>query len=156
VSSLLRPTSPHRRIVSRFLPIELRRARCLSFIFRRHLFCRLPSRTKTEALNPHHRRRLPSPDRLTLILHCYKKIISILITLPITQPHLHFVFSLARVPCHQSSPRRGRSLLLLSHAHCHSAQWHTQWQTCRPSFASLGMWIYLKRYFKISQHRTGL
>jgi hypothetical protein len=33
--------------------------------------------TETKVLNPHHRRRLSSSDRLTSTLHCYKKIISI-------------------------------------------------------------------------------
>jgi hypothetical protein len=45
---------------------------------------RLPSPAKTEALNSHHRRRLPSPDRLTPTLRCYKKIFSTLTTLSLT------------------------------------------------------------------------
>jgi hypothetical protein len=59
------------------------------------LIHRLPSRAETEALNPHHRRRSPSPYRPIPTLHCYKKIISTLVTLLITQPRLHFVSSLA-------------------------------------------------------------
>jgi hypothetical protein len=54
------------------------------------LSCRIPSRTETEALNPHHHRKLPSPDHPTLTLHYYKKIISILITLSITEPRSLF------------------------------------------------------------------
>jgi hypothetical protein len=44
-------------------------------------------------------------DRPTSTLHCYKKIISTLVTLPTTQSHLHFVSSLARAPRHRSSTR---------------------------------------------------
>jgi hypothetical protein len=49
------------------------------------LSCRLPSQVKTKALNPHHRHKPPSPDRVTLTLHYYKKIISILTTIPTNQ-----------------------------------------------------------------------
>jgi hypothetical protein len=59
------------------------------------LFHRLSSRAETEALNPHHRRQSPSPYRPISTLHCYKKIISTLVTLFITQPRLHFASSLA-------------------------------------------------------------
>jgi hypothetical protein len=52
--------------------------------------CCLPSRVKTEALNQHHCRRLSSPNHSTPTLNCYKKIISTLVTLPITQPRLYF------------------------------------------------------------------
>jgi hypothetical protein len=83
---------------------------------------RLSSRAKTEALNPHHRRRLPSSDHPTLTLHCYKKIISTLTTLLATQPRLHFASSLARAARYQSSTSRHRSLSPLSHAHRPSAQ----------------------------------
>jgi hypothetical protein len=51
---------------------------------------RLHSWTETKVLNPHHRRRLSSLDHPTFTLHCYKKIISILTTLFITQPRLYF------------------------------------------------------------------
>jgi hypothetical protein len=78
---------------------------------------RLPSRAETEALNLHHRHQPPSPDRLTPTLHCYKKVISTLATLPTTQPHLYFVSSLARAPCHRSSTRHHRSLSPSSHSH---------------------------------------
>jgi hypothetical protein len=83
---------------------------------------RLPSRTETEALNPHHCRRLPSSERLTLTLHCYKKIISILSTLSITRTRLYFVFSLARASHHRSPTRRRHFFSLLSHAHRSSIQ----------------------------------
>jgi hypothetical protein len=48
------------------------------------LYCRLPSRAETKSLNLHHRHMLSSPYRPTPTLHCYKKIITILATLPIT------------------------------------------------------------------------
>jgi hypothetical protein len=43
---------------------------------------------------------LPSLDRLTRTIYCYKKIILNLITLPITQPRLHFTSSLAKLNHH--------------------------------------------------------
>jgi hypothetical protein len=103
------------------------------------LSCCLISLAKTEVLNLHHRRRLPSPDRPTITLHCYKKIISTLVTLPTTQPCLHFASSLASASCHRSSICHCRFLSPLSHGYCPSAQWHSRWQICRPSFAFLGM-----------------
>jgi hypothetical protein len=89
----------------------------------------LPSRAKTEALNPHHHRRPPSLDRLTLTLHCYKKVLSTLATLPTTQPRLHFASSIARAPHHWRSTRLHRSLSLPSHVHRSSAQRHPRWWT---------------------------
>jgi hypothetical protein len=50
----------------------------------------LPSRVETKALNLHHCCRLPSPDHPTITLHCYKRIISTLATLSVTQSRLHF------------------------------------------------------------------
>jgi hypothetical protein len=47
---------------------------------------RLPSR----ALNLHHHHMLPSLDRLTFTLNCFKKIILTLANLLTTQPHLYF------------------------------------------------------------------
>jgi hypothetical protein len=99
---------------------------------------RLPSRAKTEALNSHYRRRIPSPNCLTFTLHCYKKIISTLDTLITTQLRLHFASYLARAPHLRSSTRHCRSLSLLSHVHRPCAQWHPQWWTSQPSFA---FWI---------------
>jgi hypothetical protein len=81
------------------------------------LSCRLPSRDKTEAMYSHHHRRLSSLNHPTPTIHCYKKIISIFVTLPITQPHLYFTSSLARVPRHGGSTCRRRSLLPLSYVH---------------------------------------
>jgi hypothetical protein len=78
---------------------------------------RPPSRAETEALNPHNPRRPPSPDRLTPILHCYKKVISILITLSTTKSCLYFASSLAREPHHQSFTHRYCFLSPLSHTH---------------------------------------
>jgi hypothetical protein len=63
----------------------------------------LRSQTKTDALNPHHRHCLSSPDSPTSTIHYYKNIISTLVTLPTTQPRLHFTSSLARAPHHRSS-----------------------------------------------------
>jgi hypothetical protein len=83
--------------------------------------CRLLSRAETEALNLHHRRWPPFPYCPTPTLHCYKKIISILITLPTTQLRLHFASSLARTPRHRSSTHCHRSLSPLPHAHRSSA-----------------------------------
>jgi hypothetical protein len=56
---------------------------------------RLSSRAKIEALNTHHHCRSSSPYRPIPTLHYYKKIISTLVTLLITQPHLHFASSVA-------------------------------------------------------------
>jgi hypothetical protein len=86
----------------------------------------LPSRAKTEALNPHHWRQPSSLYRLTYTLHCYKKFISTLTTPPTTHLHLHFASSLARAPCHRSSTHRRRSLSLPSHTHRPFAQRHPQ------------------------------
>jgi hypothetical protein len=100
------------------------------------LSLRLFSRVETEAFNSHHHSRPPSLDRPTPILHCYKKIISTLNTLPITQSCLCFASFLARVSCHQSSTCCHCFLSLLSHVYRPSTQWHPRWWTSRPSFAS--------------------
>jgi hypothetical protein len=76
---------------------------------------RLSSRTET--LNPYYHNMTLSLYHPTLTLYCYKKIISILITLPTTQSRLYFTSSLAKVPRHRSSTRRCHSLSLLSHVH---------------------------------------
>jgi hypothetical protein len=104
---------------------------------------RLPSQAKTEVLNPHHRRRSPSTDRLTPTLHCYKMIISTLATLSTTQPRLHFTSSLARAPQHRSSIRHHRSLSSLSHTHHPFAQRYPRWWTNRSSFASWTVYQYV-------------
>jgi hypothetical protein len=96
----------------------------------------LPSRDETKALNLRHCHRPPSPDSLTPTLHCYKKVISILATLPTTQLRLHFAFSLARAAHHWSSTRCHHSLSPPSHAHRPLAQWHLRWWTSWPSFTS--------------------
>jgi hypothetical protein len=97
---------------------------------------RLPSLVKTEALNPHHHRRPPSPDRPTPTLHYYKRVISTLATLPITQPRLHFSSSVARASHHWSSTRYHRSLSPRSHIHRPSTQRHPRWWTSQRSFTS--------------------
>jgi hypothetical protein len=130
-------------VISRFLSIEPRRACCLHFIFRQCFIPSPPSQAKTEALNPHHRGRLPSPNRLTPILHCYKKIISTLTTLRTTQPRLYFASSIARAPWHRSSTRHRRSLSPLSHSHHPSAQWLSRWWTSRPTFTSQTAYRYV-------------
>jgi hypothetical protein len=71
---------------------------------RNALFHRLPSGAENEVLNPHHRRRPASLDRPTLTIHRYKKVISILTTLSITQLHLYFASSLATTPYAIGSP----------------------------------------------------
>jgi hypothetical protein len=68
-------------------------------------------------LNPQHHHMPPFSDRLTPILYCYKNIISILATLPTTQPHLYFTSSLAKAPRHMSFTCRRCSLLSSSHIH---------------------------------------
>jgi hypothetical protein len=136
VPPLLWPMLSRHRTTSHFLLIEPKWARYLCFIFSQRLSHRLPSQAETEALNPHRHRRLPSPDRLTPTLHCYKKIISSLATLPTTQLHLYFASFLARALCHQSSTRCCHSLSPLSYTHLPSTQRHPQWRTSRPSFTS--------------------
>jgi hypothetical protein len=98
--------------------------------------CRLTSWAETEALNSQHRHKPPSVDRPTHTLYCYKKGISILITLPITQSRLYFASSLARASRHRSSTHRHCSLLSLSHTQCSSTQRHLRWWISWLSFAS--------------------
>jgi hypothetical protein len=91
-----------------------------------------PLKLKTEALNPHHRRWPPSLDSPTPTLHgqpdshhhCYKKVISIFVTLPITQSRLYFASSLARASCHRSFTHRHCFLSPSFHVHHPSAQQH--------------------------------
>jgi hypothetical protein len=83
---------------------------------------RLSSRAETKALNPHHLRQPPSPDRLTLTFHCYKNIISILVTPPTIEPHLYFASFLTRAPHYRSSTCGYHFLLPLSHTHHPSIQ----------------------------------
>jgi hypothetical protein len=61
------------RTVSHFLSIEQDELIGFASSFGNALSRHLCSRAKTEALNPHYRCRLPSPDHSTLTLHCYKK-----------------------------------------------------------------------------------
>jgi hypothetical protein len=118
--------------------------------------CRLPSRVETEALNPHHRRWPPAPNRPTLTLHCYKNAISTLTTLSTTQPHLYFVSSLPRAPRHQSSTRRCHSLSPLYHAHYPSTQRQPQWWTRWPSFASWTTYRHVNSRKKIFWNHAAL
>jgi hypothetical protein len=87
--------------------------------------CRLPSRAKIEALNPHHRRWPPSLNCPTHILHCYRKIILILIILIITQSCFYFASSIIRVPCHRSSIRHCHSFSPSSYAYHSFTQRHS-------------------------------
>jgi hypothetical protein len=159
VPSLLRSTSTRCHVISLFLPMESKTSSLpplhLAAI---HHHTASPSQAETEVLNLHHRRRLPSQDHLTSTLDCYKKVISILTTLPNTQLCLYFASSLTRAPHRRSSTHRHRSLSLMSHANRSFAQWHTQWWTSQPfSFFEqlIDMWIHVKWYFKI-QYRTEL
>jgi hypothetical protein len=122
--------------VSHFILMESRRARSLRFIFRQCFIPSPPLSCWNQSVESAPQPSASSPDSPTITLHCYKKVISILPTLPITQPHLHFASSLARASHHRSSTRRHRSLSLSSHAHHLSAQRHPRWWTSRPSFAS--------------------
>jgi hypothetical protein len=61
VASLIWLSSSFYHVVSCLFTIELRWVRCLRFIFW------------------HHHHRPPSPYRLTLTLHCYKKVVSTLV-----------------------------------------------------------------------------
>jgi hypothetical protein len=76
-----------------------------------------PSWANIEVLNLHHRRWPPSSDSPTPTHHCYKKIVSILITLPTIQPRLNFASSLTRAPRHRSFTRRHRFISPPSHVH---------------------------------------
>jgi hypothetical protein len=82
----------------------------------------LPSRAKNKALNPHHHCRPPSPDHMTPTVHCFKKVISILITISTIQLCLYVISSLARASRHRSSTHRRCSLLMLSQAYRPSIQ----------------------------------
>jgi hypothetical protein len=83
---------------------------------------RLPSQAKIKALNSQHHHRPPSSDCTTHTLYYHKKVISTFATIPTNQSALHFVFSLAKAPHHQSFNHRRRSLSPSSHAHRPSAQ----------------------------------
>jgi hypothetical protein len=63
----------------------------------------LPFWAEIKVLNLHHHHHPPSPDHPTPIIHYYKKIISTLVTLPVTQPRLHFTHSVTRASHHRSS-----------------------------------------------------
>jgi hypothetical protein len=75
----------------------------------------LPGWAETKVLNLHHHHQPPFLDNPTPTIHCYKKIISILITLPTNQSHLYFVSSLTRAPRHQISTYHCHSLSSSSH-----------------------------------------
>jgi hypothetical protein len=66
----------------------------------------------------------PFLDSLTLIIHCYKKVILTFVTLPTTQSHLYFASSLARALRHRSFTHRHCSFSPPSHVHRPSTQRH--------------------------------
>jgi hypothetical protein len=131
------------------LPSHRAKSSSLSPLYLSTTLRRLPCRVETEALNPHRRRRPPSPDSPTLNLHCYKKVISTLTALPITQSRLHFTSSLARAPRHQSSTHHRRFLSPLSHVHRPSIQWHSRCRTSQPSFDSQTIYRHVNSCKKI-------
>jgi hypothetical protein len=108
-----------------FFPLSQDELTASASTFDNALSCCLPFWVETEALNPHHRRRLSSPDSLTLIIYYYKKIISTLTTFRTTQLRLHFTSFIIRAPHHQNFTHHHRSLSPLSHVHRPSTQWHT-------------------------------
>jgi hypothetical protein len=110
-----------------FFPLSQDELAAPASSFSNALSHRLPPRAEIEVLNLHHHRRPLSLDRPTHTIHCYKKTISILITLPTTQLHLNFGSSIARASRHQSPTSCRRSLSLPSHAHRPFAQWHPRW-----------------------------
>jgi hypothetical protein len=132
-----------------FFPLNQYELTASASSFGNALSCHLPSRAETEALNLHHHNKPPSSDRLTPALHWYKKIISTLVTLPITQSRLHFISSLARAPRYRSSACHLRFLSPLSHAYHPSTQWHPHWRTSRLSFASRTAYQYVNSHKKI-------
>jgi hypothetical protein len=83
----------------------------------------LPSRAKTEVLNSHHHAQATLLRSSNFHLYCYKKIISILITLPTTQLRLCFTSSITRSSRHRSSTCCCHFLLSSSHACHYSAQY---------------------------------
>jgi hypothetical protein len=88
-----------------------------------------------------------------------KKVISAFTTLPITQSRLYFAFSLARALYHRSSTHRSRSLycrptpIVPPHNDTHGDKLADS--LLLPE-QLIDMWIHVKRYFKIPQHRTWL
>jgi hypothetical protein len=135
--------------ISRFLSLEPRQLAAFASYFGNALFRHLPSRSKIEVLNPHHRRRPPFLDSLTPTLHYYKKFISILITLPTTQLRLYFASSLVRASRHQSFTHHRRFLSPSSHSNRSSAQRQTRWWTSRPSFTSRKAYRHINLYKNI-------
>jgi hypothetical protein len=112
---------------------------------------RLPSRVETEVLNSHYRLWPPSPDRPTLILYCYKKFISTLVTLLITQLRLYFFSSLPRAPRHRSSTlaivpfHRHLMRIVPLHNDTHDDELDDHLSLTEQL---IDMWIYVKRYFE--------
>jgi hypothetical protein len=93
------------------------------------LSCRIPSQSKTETLNSHHRHRLPFPDHPTPTIHLYKNIISTLTTLSTTQLRLHFASSLSRTPCEWSFD--GVVIWLWRRQNIYVIEWWWEWARLR-------------------------
>jgi hypothetical protein len=107
---------------------------------------RLTSRAETETLNPHHHHRPLSLNRSTPTLYYYKKVISTLITLLITQLRLYFTSSLDRASCHRTSTRRRRPTSIVTpHNDTHGDE------IADPLSLSeqlIDMWIHVKNILK--------
>jgi hypothetical protein len=159
VLPLIRPTLSCHRAIHASFPLSQDELAASALSFSNALSCCLPSQAETKALNLHFHRKLPSSDHPTPTLLCYKKIISTLVTLPTTQPRLHFTSSLTRAPCHWSSTCRRHSLPPLSHAHHFSVQWHPRWRTNWSYSTSRRAYRYInshKKYFKILHYHVKL
>jgi hypothetical protein len=103
VSPLLQPTSPRCRTMSRFLPRESRRARCLSFIFRQRFISSPPLSSRNQSIESASPLSATLTDHPTPTVHYYKKVMSTLATHFITQElHLPSSFSF-NVVSHPSS-----------------------------------------------------
>jgi hypothetical protein len=95
--------------------------------------------------------RRESPD---MILGDKPLISEVVLSHPTTQLRLYFASSLARGSHHQSSTYCHRSFSLPSHAHHSSVQWHTRWQTSRPSFTFQTTYQHVNSYKKIFWNTT--
>jgi hypothetical protein len=120
----------------------------------------LPSRAETKELNLHHCRQPPSPDSPTPTVRCYRKhhlnfdhsshysVASLFCLLPnqsTTPSELHppLSFSFTAVSC----PSSLHTTTLMVTNYLTPLSFPKQ---------LIDMWIYVKRYFEILQHRTGL
>jgi hypothetical protein len=112
VPHLLQSISSHHRVVSYFFTWRQDKLAVSVLSSGKASSRRLPSRAKIKALNLHHRHHPPSLNCPSFTIHCYKNIISTLITLPTTQLYLYFASLLAIASRHQSSTCCRHSLSL--------------------------------------------